>query len=137
MAKSSPKTLTRPEAKGLRPPRTLGQAGASLWSRISEEYDLSDAGGRELLCLICEALDRVERFRTQIDKEGEIVTDAKGHRRDHALLRHELAGRSFISKGLQKLGLTLETPARGVGRPPGPGLGVGTEYIRRLNGDDA
>jgi hypothetical protein len=136
MAKSSPKTLARPEPKGLRPPRTLGQAGASLWSRISEEYDLSDAGGRELLCLICEALDRVERLRTQIDKEGEIVTDAKGHRRDHALLRHELAGRSFISKGLQKLGLALETSQRGVGRPPGPGLGVGSEYISRLNGDD-
>jgi hypothetical protein len=73
-----------------------------------------------------------------IDKEGEYVSDAKGNRRDNALLRHELAGRSFISKGLQKLGLALETtPVRGVGRPPGPGLGVGTEYIRRLNGDDA
>ena len=90
-----------------------------------------------MLCLICEALDRVERLRTQIDAEGEIVTDAKGHRRDHALLRHELAGRSFISKGLQKLGLAIETTPRGAGRPPGPGLGVGSEYIRRLNGDDA
>lgn len=136
MTKSSPKTSSRPEPKVLQPPRSLGKAGASLWGRISEEYDLSDAGGRELLCLICETLDRVERLRTQIDKEGEIVTDAKGHRRDHALLRHELAGRSFISKGLQKLGLALETSQRGVGRPPGPGLGVGSEYISRLNGDD-
>ena len=137
MAKSSPKTLTRPEPKVPKPPRTLGQAGTNLWARISEEYDLSDAGGRELLCLICEALDRVQSLRQQIDEEGEYVSDAKGNRRDNALLRRELAGRSFISKGLQKLGLALETPARGVGRPPGPGLGVGTEYIRRLNGDDA
>ena len=135
MAKSSPKTSSRPEPKGLRPPRTLGQAGASLWSRISEEYDLSDAGGRELLCLICEALDRVERLRTQIDKEGEIVTDAKGHRRDNPLLRHELGGRSFISKGLAKLGLALETPVRGVGRPVQGGLGITAEQRLRLNGD--
>ena len=86
MAKSSPKTLTRPEPKVSKPPRTLGQAGANLWARISEEYDLSDAGGRELLCLICEALDRVQSLRQQIDKEGEYVSDAKGNRRDNALL---------------------------------------------------
>jgi hypothetical protein len=129
------KNLTRPEAKGLQPSRSLGKAGATLWAQITTEYDLSDSGGRELLCLICEALDRVERLRKEIDKDGEVVTTKEGNIRDHPALRHELAGRSFISKGLQKLGLALETtPMRGVGRPPGPGLGVGPEY--RRNGED-
>jgi len=136
MAKSSLKTPNRPEPKGLKPPRSLGQAGASLWARIAAEYDLSDSGGRELLCLICEALDRVQSLRAEIDKEGEIVTTKEGNLRDHPALRHELANRSFIAKGLAKLGLALETPVRGVGRPAGPGLGVGPEY-RRLNGDNA
>ena len=130
MAKSSLKTLSRPEPKGLQPSRTLGKAGATLWHSITAEYDLSDSGGRELLCLICEALDRVQSLRTQIDKEGEVVTTKEGNIRDNPLLRHELAGRSFIAKGLAKLGLALETPMRGVGRPPGPGLGVGPEYRR-------
>ena len=135
MAKSSVKVLTRPEPKGLKPPRTLGQAGASLWSRIAAEYDLSDSGGRELLCLICEALDRVQSLRAQIDREGEIVTTKEGNRRDNPLLRHELAGRSFIAKTLAKMGLNLETPVRGVGRPVVGGLGVTAEYLRRNGGD--
>jgi hypothetical protein len=136
MLKSSPKVLSRPEAKGLQPSHTLAKAGATLWAQITAEYDLSDSGGRELLLLACESLDRVESLRSQIDKQGEYVTDSKGNRRDNPLLRHELAGRAFISKALSRLGLALETPARGVGRPPGPGLGVGPEY-RRINGDDA
>ena len=136
MAKSSLKVLSRPEPKGLKPSRTLGQAGANLWARITAEYDLSDSGGAELLCLICQSLDRAESLRAQIDREGEIVTTKDGNRRDHPALRHELGNRSFIAKGLAKLGLNLETPVRGVGRPPGPGLGVGPEY-RRVNGDDA
>ena len=128
------KNLTRPEPKGLRPSRTLGKAGATLWHSITAEYDVSDSGGRELLLLACESLDRVELLRSQIDKQGKYVTDFKGNRRDNPLLRHELAGRAFISKALSRLGLNVETPMRGVGRPPGPGLGVGPEY-RRINGD--
>ena len=79
MAKSSlqkPRPDLNPRASDLRAPWV--KLVPAYGVRISEEYDLSDAGGRELLCLICEALDRVERLRTQIDKEGEIVTDAKG-----------------------------------------------------------
>jgi hypothetical protein len=139
MVKNSLKLLSRPEPKALKPPRTLGQAGANLWARIVEEYDVSDSGGRALLTLICQSLDRAESLRRQIDAEGEIV-QVKGSLRDHPGLRHELANRAFIAKALAKMGLALEVPVRAVGRPPGPGpgpgLGVGEEY-RRLSEDDA
>ena len=118
------KVLSRSEVKGLKPSRPLAKAGASLWASVINEYDLSDAGGRQLLLLACESLDRVEALRSQIDKEGEFVTDFKGNRRDNPLLRHELANRAFIAKALGRLGLALETPVRGVGRPPRAGLGV-------------
>ena len=123
MVKNSLKFLTRPDAKALKPPRSLGQAGANLWARIVAEYDVSDSGGREQLCLICQCLDRCESLREKIDAEGEIVK-VKGVLRDHPALRHELANRAFIAKALVKLGLNLETPVRFVGRPVRGGLGV-------------
>jgi hypothetical protein len=52
---------------GTSPPRKLGQHGADLWRRIMSEYDLSDAGGRELLLLGCQMLDRAEDLREVIE----------------------------------------------------------------------
>ena len=121
--KNSLQVLTNPESSGLQPARTLGQAGKNLWSRITEEYDLSDAGGRELLLQCCQALDRVESLRRQIDQEGEIIR-VKGVPKAHPALRDELANRSFIAKSLQRLGLALEVPVRSVGRPLSGGLGI-------------
>jgi hypothetical protein len=40
------------------PPRPLHQHGMALWSRVTRDYDISDAAGIELLCLACQALDR-------------------------------------------------------------------------------
>jgi hypothetical protein len=36
----------------------LGDHGKNLWLQIISEYDVSDAGGRELLLLACQSLDR-------------------------------------------------------------------------------
>lgn len=125
MVKNSLKLLTRPDAKTLKPPRSLGQPGANLWARIIEEYDMSDAGGRELLTLACQALDRAEALREQIDREGEIIK-VKGVLRDHPGLKHEIQNRSFVAKALARMGLNLETPVRPVGRPVQGGLGITT-----------
>jgi hypothetical protein len=123
MAKTTAK-LKVLEPTGLDPPRTLGNHGRNLWLRITSEYDLSDAGGRELLVLICQALDRAEALREQIDAEGE-VQKVKGVLRDHPALRHELQNRSFIAKGLARLGLAVEVgPIRNIGRPVRGGIGI-------------
>jgi P27 family predicted phage terminase small subunit len=125
----------RPDTKVPRPPRTLSAPGASLWARITEEYQIDDAGGRELLCLACETLDRVQSLRELIDAEGEVVRTKAGLK-DHPALRHELAGRAFISKCLTRLGLSVEATNRPVGRPPGPGFGIDAEYRRHLLNED-
>ena len=95
---------------------------------------MSDSGGRELLCLICQCLDRCEGLREKIDAEGEIVK-VKGVLRDHPALRHELANRAFIAKALAKLGLNLRTPVRFRGQAVRGGLGVTEEY--QINVEDA
>ena len=54
-------------ASAVSSPRPLGKHGAALWQSILREYDISDAGGREMLCQACGALDRAEQLREQID----------------------------------------------------------------------
>ena len=75
--KQSLKLVSR---RGFDPPRPLGKHGMSLWCRITSAYNVADAGGVELLTLACQALDRAERLREQIDADGEIVRYRTGMR---------------------------------------------------------
>lgn len=121
--KQSLKLVSR---RGFDPPRPLGKHGMSLWCRITSAYNVADAGGVELLTLACQALDRAERLREQIDADGEIVRYRTGMR-EHPALRGELANRALVSKLLVRVGLDMEVssePPRTVGRPPSGGVGV-------------
>jgi hypothetical protein len=129
------KIVNRPDATTLKPPRTLGEAGANLWSRIVEQYQVDDAGGRELLTLCCQSLDRAEALRAKIDEDGEIVRTKTGVR-DHPALKHEIQNRSFVAKCLSRLGVALEAPSRPVGRPLSGGIGIDDESRRRLLGEE-
>jgi hypothetical protein len=62
--------LINPAPPGRDPPRTLSDPGRSLWNRIMAAYQIDDEGGRELLTLACEALDRAESLRQQIQRDG-------------------------------------------------------------------
>jgi len=121
-------------AFGPKSPRTLGKSGQNLWSRITGGYNISDAGGIELLCLACEATDRIADIRAVIDREGPVIRTRNGPR-DHPLLRYEIQNRALVSKLLQRLGLDMEAspvpPPPGPGRPPGPGPGVSFEDLER------
>jgi hypothetical protein len=110
--------LVRPTgATGNSPPRTLGHHGTNLWNRILAEYHIEDAGGRELLALACQQLDRGEALKAQIDAEGEVIQTRNGPK-DHPALRHELAARAFVAKTLLRLGLNVEPLQPRPGRPP-------------------
>jgi hypothetical protein len=106
-----------PASTTISPPRKLGAPGLSLWESIQSEYRIDDRGGMELLMQACEAADRVARLAERIDADGEIVEGRNGPRA-HPALREELAGRQFICRTLERLGLNLEA-VRPVGRPSG------------------
>jgi hypothetical protein len=114
----------------LEPTRKLGKEGQRLWTRIAGAYDLSDEGGRELLTLAGEAIDRAEDMKRAIDKAGLLIPNGSGVLRDNPLIRHEMGARAQAAKMLMRLGLDVE-PLRSVGRPGHGGLG-----IRRSNDDD-
>ena len=105
------------EQPAVKPPRKLGKHGAHLWKAVLDEYQIEDAGAVEMLACACQALDRAERCREAIDEEGEMVRTKAAGPRDHPLLKHELAARSFVVRTLQRLGLNMEA-VKPTGRPP-------------------
>jgi hypothetical protein len=124
-AKTKPPRLTvvEPAANPFEPPvteptRPLGSAGRRLWVDVMASYDIADIGGRELLLLACEALDRAGEIGQQIARDGPIIATRAGPK-EHPGLRSELANRAFAARSLQRLGLDIEPVGR-MGRPTGP-----------------
>jgi hypothetical protein len=99
------------------PPRPLGHHGAALWRSILNEFEIDDAGGREMLCQACEAADRVADCSAQLKEDGTVLRTRGGVLREHPACRVELANRGFVVRTLSKLGLGVE-PTKPVGRPP-------------------
>jgi hypothetical protein len=96
-----------------KPPKTLGQSGRDLWQTLTDEFELDDACSRATLLQVCQCVDRLTQISERISREG-LVVDTKTGPRDHPLLKSEIACRSFIIRGLQRLGLEPSNP---VGRP--------------------
>jgi hypothetical protein len=105
--------------RGKAPQRKLGTHGRRLWDSVHEEVVLEDAGGLELLLGACQALDRAESCREQIDRMGEIIKTKTGVR-ENPLLKNELANRAFVARSIGRLGLDVEG-VKALGRPPARG----------------
>ena len=101
-------------------PSNLGAAGRKLWQSINSEYRIDDSGGRAMMEQICKAADTAEACAAEIERDGPLVKTKGGGFKDHPLLRHELAARSFVLRSLHRLGLDIEPTRTIVGRPPGP-----------------
>jgi hypothetical protein len=99
-------------------PANLGEPGAKLWQSLHSEYVIDDAGGAEMLLQICAAADRAAECGAVIAQDGPVIRTKTGLR-DHPLLKHELAARSFVVRSLHRLGLDIEPTRARVGRPPG------------------
>ena|SRR5215467_1890433 len=78
MSKKPTLTVVAPDFTIPTPPLKLGSAGLSLWNRIQREYEISDAGGVELLCQICCAADTIEALSEQIAVDGQWSARATG-----------------------------------------------------------
>ena len=121
MATKKPKTprikLVASNATPSEPKPKFGEAGQSLWKLITDEFDISDAGGIALLEQICHAQDRVEQLAAQIAIDSPVIY-IKNVPKAHPALRDELANRAFITRNLQRLGVNVEA-IKSPGRPPG------------------
>lgn len=112
-------------------PPGLGKTGANLWQVMTTEYRVSDGAGGETLRQICAAADRAAEYAAVIDAEGPMV-GSKMHPREHPLVKHELAARAFVVRGLARLRSQFE-PTRRVGRPGYGGIGVTWEQLEGVD----
>jgi hypothetical protein len=118
VAKKPTLTLVSPKPNSPAPPPDLGEAGAQLWAAIQSEFRVDDAQGIASLLQICVTADRVAEYSEAIARDGAVIRTKSGLR-DHPLLKHELAARSFICRALHRLGFDIEPTRDTVGRPPG------------------
>src|SRR6516225_9185748 len=86
-----------------KPPKTMGQSGRELWQTLTNEFELDDAASRATLLQVCQCADRLTEISKHISADG-LVIDTKTGPRDHPLLKSEVACRSFMIRGLQRLG---------------------------------
>ena len=100
------------------PPRPLHPAGLALWQAVQAEYNIVDQGGITMLMMGCQALDRAERLRAEIERDGEVIRLRNGSIRAHPAIRDEVACRAQILRAIEKLGLNYEA-VKAIGRPPG------------------
>jgi hypothetical protein len=118
-------TGNKAKRTGPQPTRTLGLAGQTLFDRVMKEFQIEDIAGLEILTVACQCLDRAERLRLIIDRDGEMIKTHRGQLRAHPAMRDELANRAFLVRTLSKLGLDAEPLRPASGNPGYGGLGIG------------
>jgi len=101
------------------PPRKLGPHGTALWTAIQSEYGIGDRGGIELLAQACASLDRAEDLAEAINRDGAVIYSRLGVPKTHPACKDELGCRAFVTRTLERLGVTVE-PLKSAGRPPTP-----------------
>jgi hypothetical protein len=89
----------------------------ALWRSVTNEYQIEDAGGIEMLQQACVSLDRAEELSRHIAEDGVVIRSEAGIK-ENPLIKHELAARSFVVRTLGRLGLDVEA-IKPMGRPSG------------------
>ena len=92
------------------PPADLGPAGKKLWLELIKDFTLETSSEVQQLYEACVMEDRAVQLRARIDAEGVMPETL---RRDHPLLKHELAARAFVVRTLANL-----FPPTPVEKPP-------------------
>jgi hypothetical protein len=111
-----PFSVVSPETNVGSPPRDLGKHGRALWDAVQREYAITDRGGIEILAQVCGAVDVIESLGEAIERDGAIVYGRTGPK-THPGIKDQTALRALVCRGLERLGLNVETLKPGPGRP--------------------
>lgn len=102
-----------------RPPKHLGEAGATLWKGLVSEYAIADAAGLKLVQTAAECADRMAAAQDALASDGTFVRDRYGQVKVHPAAALEKDARAGLLAALKQLNLDLEPLRDGPGRPPG------------------
>ncbi len=95
------------EPQRMQPPKHLSKAAAAFFRQVIEDYELR-THHEHLLVLACEALDRSESARKEIESYGAFYTDSTGARKAHPAIAIERAARLSFAHLVRELGLDTE-----------------------------
>jgi hypothetical protein len=98
------------------PPRPLGKAGTSLWTRISTDYVLASETERETLTQICEAQDHCFELCEGLKSGQPTMAPEKAL----PVIRQY---RGFILRCLERLQARHNKTMKNIGRPPRSSMG--------------
>jgi phage terminase small subunit len=90
---------------GRNPPAHLSAEACTLWRRLRRDFVIDDGAGLALLRCACEALDRAQAARRQIDQDGALIDGRFGQRRAHPLLTVERDARAAMIMALRAMRL--------------------------------
>jgi P27 family predicted phage terminase small subunit len=99
------------------PPAHLSQSTAQWWQTTVDRYVLEEHHLR-LLQLCCEAWDRCQKAREQLDAEGLTVTGAQGVK-PHPCIAIERDARLAVARLVRELDLDVEPPVSERNGPAG------------------
>jgi P27 family predicted phage terminase small subunit len=99
------------------PPSHLSPSAQDWWRTTLDAYILQEHHLR-LLQLCCEAWDRSQAARAQIDREGLTVPGREGGMRPHPAIAIERDARLAVSRLVRELDLDAEPPASDRRAPP-------------------
>jgi hypothetical protein len=87
------------------PPPELGSFGAELWRSIVHEWNVEGSGAQAILLQACQAADRAETMRQQIEDSGELVAAGRNGHKANPLIMPEIAARALVARLLARLGV--------------------------------
>lgn len=88
-------------------PPKLSREARRLWERITTEYTIEDTPGLVLLESALESFDRVKEAQRIIAREGAIVRDRFGQRRQHPATLVERDAKLQMLRALAALNLEI------------------------------
>lgn len=101
------------------PPKHLSAEARKQYSKLVEEYSITDDGGLLILQTAFEAFDRMRMAQEQIKADGATTTDRFGQVKAHPLLTVERDSRAQFMAGIKALHLDVEPLQPRAGRPSG------------------
>jgi P27 family predicted phage terminase small subunit len=101
-----------------KPPKRLSSEAQDWFRKITNDFDLDDAG---LLILesALECLDTIREAQEQVKRDGITIKDRFGQIKQHPATIVEANAKAGMLRAFKALNLELEPLNNGAGRPPG------------------
>jgi P27 family predicted phage terminase small subunit len=98
------------------PPAHLSPAAKRWWKELEREYSFETPDQYLTLRCVLECYDRSEAAREIVAKEGAVIEDRFGQKKQHPATIVERDAKMAMLRGLRALGLDIAAPSP-IGRP--------------------